>query len=203
MTPRPTPDSTPRDEPRSAEQTADDLLGQATDLLADGATPHALIRAFERSGFSAAIAQAVVDDLLVQLPASELGASEPDDGEFGIETVYLWRYLRRAQRGDSFDEAQLEQLRLALKRHGLSTTTATDLVTEVATDTRRVEDIQVRRMRRLGAQAMGAGAAFTAFFLWTAFVHGPGGKWNLATAAVTAGLAVFGLVLYARHRVKK
>lgn len=203
MTPRPTPDSSPRDEPWSAEQTADDLLGQASDLLAEGATPNALIRAFERSGFSAAIAQAVVDDLLAQLPAADADAPESDDGEFGIETVYLWRYLRRARRGDAFDDVQLEQLRIALTRHGLSTTTAADLVTEVATDTRRVEDIQVRRMRRLGAQAMGAGAAFTAFFLWTAYVDGPGGKWNLATAAVTAALAVFGVVLYLRHRLSK
>jgi hypothetical protein len=180
----------------TADQAAEDLLGQVRDLLADGAPPLAVGRALEVEGYEVLTARGVLRDLAI-----ETDAVDESDLVCGIDTAPLRAFLRQPGARLLVDDSRAAELIAALSRHGLSPSTAAALVAETASHLRRSADVHVRRLRKVAVQGMAAGGVFTLFFASSALRPNYDGRVDAVTAAMTLLLTGYSWLLYRRNRV--
>lgn len=179
----------------TADQAAEDLLGQVRDLRQEGAPARAVLRALEAEGFEPHTAQAVLHELPGPVQAEER------DVVCGLDVSPMRAFLRgRAPDAQGVDEARATDLVTALTRHGLSAATASGLVAETVSQLRRSADVHSRRLRKVAVQGMAAGGVFTLFFAWSALRANYDGRVDAVTAGMTLLLTGYSWLLYRRHR---
>ncbi len=184
--------------PMTADQVAEDFLGQIHELLREGAPFVAVVRALEAEGLQADTAGALLHDISgLQVPDSE--SVPASDLVCGIDVDPVRRLLRQVVKTPG-QLPPATQLRDALRRQGLQDSTADKIVGEIVYLLKRLDDIRSSRLRRTGAQGMVAGSLFAAYFLWAATRPGHDGRGDAVTTALCLGLAVYSTILFLRHK---
>lgn len=178
----------------TADATAEDLVAQVRELLAEGATVPSVLHALQVEGLEPLTAEAFLRDLDGALPIA--GAADAPLCAIEIRPVRAFLSQPVAQHLPQ----RSRELADALARHGLQPATAATVAAELASNLRRFAEVHSHRMRRLARQGMIAGLLFTSFFGWSALRPGHDGRVDGVTAAMTVLLAVYSAVLYRRHR---
>jgi hypothetical protein len=172
----------------TVSEAAADLVAQIAELTEAGARRPGLLAALQREGVTTATAEQLLDSLGVA--AAQQAAAD----RWGIDLAPLHRALRR----DADPQHAVAALAQALQAHGVATQTSRALGVELLEDERAVGSMARRRRRRLGLQAVVAGALFTSYFGWLTLQSGvPHAAW---TALASAGLAAYGALMWWRYR---
>ena len=181
------------------QEAVDDVMAQLADLRADGAAQLALAAALVREGLPELVAMALTAPAFT-LPAD---AELPEvAGHYGVDLAEVRRLLRLALPHRGVDRlapsAPQTALSVALQRAGVAPAVAVEAA-QVLTDQVQAEyDVKLRRLRRLGQQAMGFGVVFAAFFAYAGAQPEPGSRWHWMTSVMALGIALYGAAVFRR-----
>ncbi len=180
----------------TAQETAEDLIGQVEDALIGGWSVADAGEALTHQGLDAQTAAQLVDDVRA-LPRPESGTLAAPEV---IELVHARSFLRAPGDPLTLVPEQVQALEAALTEAGLPGSTAASVCAELAAMERRMAQVYHRRMRRLGVQGMVVGVLATALLGYGGLYGGPDARWHLVTATFTLGLFVYSAALWRRGR---
>ncbi len=186
--------------PWTAAETAEDLLSQVEDTLVADWGEDEILAGLDREGLESPTAAMMLSD--VRKDADKAGGPS-SSGHHEYVTIALAasrRYIRDPDDPLTLDSKRCDALRQALVSAGLRPETAEALLTDIIALERRMAAVYHRRMRRLGIQGMVVGGATTALFVFGGIFGDAGARWHLMTAALTACLFGYSVVLWRRGR---
>ncbi|MSQ83837.1 MAG: hypothetical protein EXR77_13285 [Myxococcales bacterium] len=187
--------------PWPADQAVEDLLAQLHELRQQGADDDALTLAMQREGLEAEDANAVI--AAAQLPV--IADESKRALRFGVDLSEVRRPLRLALTAMATQRADAgpEQLALAaaLRASGVDAGPANSIAHELVDQVVAERAVKVKRLRRLGWQAMVAGCVFAVFFTAAGSQPLRGAKWHWMTAGLSVAMAAYGAAVYRRSRL--
>ena len=179
----------------SADDAAEELVGQVRELLDEGLPAGAVARALEIEGVAehtaAAFTRAVGGSRLVWREGAEA------DIACALDVAALRRWL--SGHGEPGRD-RVALLGAALAERGIPAPTASSTATDLRVHWAGVVDRERARLQRLGLHGVLGGAVFSAYFGWTVWAGGPGARWNLISVAFAGAIGLYGAVLWARNR---
>ncbi len=186
--------------PWTAAETAEDLLAQVEDALVAQWSEEEILAGFDREGLEAPTAAMVLSDIRRDADAAGGPSSSGQHERVAIALAASRRYIRHLDDALRVDPQRCDTLRKALVGAGLREATAQALLSDVTALERRMAAVYHRRMRRLGMQGMVVGGLTTALFAFGGIFGGGGARWHLFTAALTACLFAYSVMLWRRGR---
>ncbi len=174
-------------------------MAQLLELRAEGASAQALATALEREGLPPAVAVAVAAPAFAAL----LVDPPPDStAQFGVDLAEIRRLLRVAMpEGPAAllaPNPALGQISAALQRAGVAHAAAIEAAQTLGGQVQAEHAMKLQRLRRLGLQAMTCGVLFAAFFTYAGAQPQPGSRWHWMTAAMSAGIGLYGAAVFRR-----
>lgn len=176
-------------QPMTPPEAVADVLAQLDELRAMGASRDALQDALRREGLSDDTAQALAD----WRGATDY-AQDSKPATYGVELSELRRPLRLSLLTGGRREmaGHAHTLAAALQQHGIGEPVAQAVADQLAAQLQAEYDVKLRRLRRLGSQAMGLGALFALFFGAAGLQPEPSARWHLVTAGFCVAMAAYG-----------